>query len=221
VYVQKNREHVFADRKPSQKVSDLLAESENAIRAGNNQHAYELSLQATEIDPESIEAWLLRATLSPSLEERVVCVNRLSELAPGYQDRHNVAFFALKELLDQNPFLAYLEETEELYRAVHADQVLSIPKKRALVNPSPPEQTQSGPLTEAYRWLTLAILGLLLAGLGTLIFAPLAAFRALRVQESIQSGPERVKSTVVLIVAIGLFLIGILFSVLFLLHWFG
>jgi hypothetical protein len=219
VYVQKNRENVFADHKPSQRVADLLTESEQAIRAGNNQQAYELSLQATQIDPENIEAWLLRATVAPSLEERIICANRLNELAPGFKDRHNVAFFAFKELLDQDPFLAYLEETEELYRTVHADYVLNIPKKRAANNVFPPEG--SGPLTGAYRWLTLAFMGLLVAGIGTIIFAPLAVFAALRAQGSVQSRSERIKSIVVLIVAFGLFLIGILFSVLFLLHWLG
>jgi tetratricopeptide (TPR) repeat protein len=221
VYEQKDRENVFVDHKPSLRVTDLLAESNKAIRVGNSQTAYELSLRATEIEPQNIEAWLLRATLAPTLEERILCVNYLNELAPNHQDRYDVAFFALKELLDKNPYLAYLEETEELYRVVHANQVLNIPKKRAPVNPSPLEETQSHPLKWAYHWLAMAILGLLLAGIGTLIFAPLAAFAALRAQESVQSRSERVRSTVVSIVASGLFLIGILFSVLFLLHWFG
>ena len=219
MYVQKNRENVFADHKPSQRVTNLLAESDKAIKEGNSQQAYELSLQATQIDPENIEAWLLRATLAPSLEERIICANRLNELAPGFQDRHNVAFFAFKELLDQDPFLAYLEETEELYRTVHADYVLNIPKKRAAKDSFPPEG--SVPLTGAYRLLTLAFMGLLVAGIGTIIFAPLAVFAALHAQGSVRSPSERIKATVVLIVAFGLFLIGILFSVLFILHWLG
>jgi hypothetical protein len=221
VYEQKDRENVFVDHKPTLRVTDLLAESNKAIRAGNSQTAYELSLRATQTEPQNIEAWLLRATLAPTLEERIICVNHLNELAPNFQDRYNVAFFALKELLDKNPYLAYLEETEELYRAVHTNQVLNIPKKRAPVSPFPLEEPQASPLKRAYRWLTLAILGLLLAGVGTLIFAPLAVFAALRAQGSVRSRSEVVKSTVVLIVASGLFLVGILFSVLFLLHWFG
>jgi len=219
VHVQKNHENIFVDPKQNQRVADLLTESEQAIRAGNSQQAYELSLRATQIDPENIEAWLLRATLAPSLEERISCVNRLNELAPGFQDRYNVAFFALKELLEKDPFLAYLEETDDLYRTVHADHVLSIAKKRAVQDSFPPKR--SGPLTIAYRWLTMAVMGLLLAGIGTLIFAPLAALAALRVQESVHSRREQLQSTVVAVVAFGLFLIGILFTVLFLLHLFG
>ena len=75
---------VQTDRKPIQRVTDILAESEKAIRGGDRQQAYQLSLQATQIAPENVDARLLRSTLAPSLEERVACVNRLNELAPGY-----------------------------------------------------------------------------------------------------------------------------------------
>jgi hypothetical protein len=221
VYVEKNRENILIDNNPSQSVTDLLAESEKAIRAGNSQSAHELSVKATEIAPQNIEAWLLRATLSPSLDERLICVNRLNELAPGYQDRYNVAFFALKETLDRDPYLAYLEETDELYRVINADHVLSIAKKRVRVDSYPPEKPPSGPLTFAYRRLTVAILGLLLAGIGAVIFAPLAALAALRAHQSAQSHSERVSATVALIVSAGLFVVGVLFSLLFLLHWLG
>lgn len=221
MYVEKKRQDVFVDRKSSDTVTDLLAESEKAIRAGNSRRAYDLSLQAIQLAPQSIESWLLRATLAPTLEERITCVNRLNELAPGYQDRYNVAFFALKELLDKNPFLAYLEETDELYRVVNGDQVLTIPKKRAPVHPSPLERTEPGPLKSAYRWLTLALVGLLLAGIGTVFFAPLAAMTAISAQKSISSRSERVRSTVVLILSFLLFMIGVIFSLLFMLHWLG
>ena len=221
MYVQKKRENVFVDNKPSHSVTELLAESEKAIRRGNSQEAYQFSLQATQSAPESIEAWLLRATLAPSLEERLLCVNRLNELAPGYQDRYNVAFFALKELLDKNPYLAYLEETDDLYRVASTDHVLTIPKKRAPVEAYPPEKPRSGPLASAYRWLNVAIVGLLLAGIGAVIFAPLAALAAVRAQKSVQSHSEQVSSIVALIAAFGLFILGVLFSLLFVLHWLG
>jgi hypothetical protein len=222
VYVEKKSHRLTDDQKPNQRLSELLAESESAIRGGNNQYAYELSLQATQVAPESVDAWLLRATLAASLEERVLCVNRLNELAPNFQDRYHVAFYALKELLEKNPFLAYLEETDELYRVINAERmVLSIPKRRAAVNSFPSEQAPARPLQKAYHWLTMSILGLLLAGIGTVLFAPLAALAAVRAQKSVQSEAERVNSTVVLIVASVLFMIGFLFSLLFILHWLG
>lgn len=222
MYVVKKQTNIFVDNKTSQAATNLLAESEKAIQEGRSQYAYELALQATQVVPESIDAWLLRATLASSLEERIACVNRLNELAPGYQDKYNLAFYALKELLDKDPFLRYLEETDELYRVINAERmVLSIPKKRAPANSPAPDQASPGRMKGAYWWLTLSILGLLLAGIGTVIFAPLAALAAVRIQESVQSHAERVSSTVVLIAACVLFMIGVLFSILFILHWLG
>lgn len=220
MFVQKNREKNAADLSANQRGKELLAEIEEAIRAGNKQQAYELSLQATKAAPENIEAWFLRATLSPSLEERVFCVNCLNELSPDREDRHNVAFSAIKELLDKDPFLAYVEETEALYRVMHKNNlVLVIPKKRAPVNPSPREEP--GPLKPAYQLLLIATLGLLLAGIGTLIFAPLAALAALQIGPSLRTPAERVSSTIVLILASLLFLVGLAFGILFLLHVIG
>ena len=220
MYVQKNQEKYLADTKPNQTVTDLLSESEKAIREGNSQYAYELALQATQVSPKNIEAWMLRATLAPSLEERLICVNHLNELMPNHQDRHNVAFFTINELLDKDPFLAYLEETQTLYRVMNADHmVVSIQKKRLATNTSPPELSNS--LKVAYRWLAMAMIGLMLAGVGTLIFAPLAALTAIQVGSSPQSRSDRVSSAIVLILSILLFLIGAVFTLLFVIHLIG
>jgi len=220
VYAQKKREHVFVDGKPSQRVTDLVAQSEKAIREGNSRRAYELSLQATQAAPNNIEAWFLRATLAPSLEERLICVNHLNELSPNGQDRHNVAYYALKDLLDKNPYLAYLEETEALYRVLNADHmVLSIPKKRSTANSA--SLGRVSPLRAAYRLLVMAILGLMVAGIGTLIFAPLAALAALQVGPSLRSQAERVSLTVVLVLSILLFFLGAGFTFLFIIHLTG
>jgi hypothetical protein len=222
VHVPKKHEDVFVPNQTNQSVTDLLSASEKAVREGNGELAYQLSLQATQIEPNNVDAWLLRATLAPTLDERLACVNHLNELAPNFHDRYNVAFFTLKDLLDRNPFLRYLEETDELYRVVNAERmVLSIPKKRAPADPPPPEQPQPGPLRVAQRWLIVAIAGLLVAGLGTVIFAPIAAFAAIRAHQAEGSHVERVKSSVIVVVAFGLFIIGFLFSLLFVLHLFG
>lgn len=198
-------------------VETILAEIENSMRNTGGKDAYELSLRATQLAPDNVEAWLLRATLAPSLEERLVCVNRLNELGADSQDRHNIAFFTLKELLDKNPFLAYLEETENLYRVMNANHmVLSIPKKR--LPDLSTRSERSSRLTNAYRLLMMALIGLMAAGLGTLLFAPLAALSAIRIGTSSESQAERLRSTIVFVLALILFVIGSIFSVLFVLH---
>jgi hypothetical protein len=220
VYEKKDRENFSVATQPNQIEPDFVSEIEKAIKEGKSQYAYELSLKATQATPQNIEAWLLRAALAPSLEERVICVNHLNELGTDHQDRHNIAFFTIKEWLDRDPFLAYLEETEELYRATNADHmVLSIQKRRAPVESSLPQASIR--LKAAYRWLVIAIIGLMFAGIGTLIFAPLAALAAMLAGPSLQSRSDRLNSTIVLFLAIILFLIGSIFSLLFVLHLIG
>jgi len=209
-------EHSIADRS----IRDLLLETEKASREGKSQYAYQLSVQATRVVPESVEAWLMRLALAPSFEERVICMNRLNELSPDYRDRYNLSYFTQKELFDREPFLAYQEETDELYRVINGDHLpLNIRKKRAAVNPALYEP--SSKLRAAYGWLTMAIAGLLLAGIGTLIFAPLAALSAAQAGRHSRSRAEWGNSVIVLLFAILLFLLGGGLLFLFALHWLG
>lgn len=220
MYESRNRESYLSDTQSNGSVDGLLADVEAAIRDGERQYAYQLSIQATQVEPENIDAWLLRASLAPTLGDRVLCMNRLSELRPDHEDRHHVGFFALRDLLHHDPFLVYQEETKNLYRVRNADHmVLSIPKRRAFINPYPHERSKQ--LRAAYHWLALALFGLMLAGIGTIIFAPLAALTAIDAGQSIRSRADQVSAAVVLILAIVLFLIGFFFSILFILHLIG
>ena len=199
---------------------DLIGESEKALREGNRDHAYQISLQAIKVAPNNTDAWLFCATLAPSMAERIFCVNHLNELAPGYHDRHGIAFFAFKELFDEKPYLAYLAETDELYRVINTDRVvLNIPKKRARFESYPPEQPTASPLRLAYRWLILSMVGLLVGGIGTVVFAPMAAVAAIRADHSMGTRVERAQAMIVFLASSGLFMIGILFTILFALHW--
>jgi hypothetical protein len=203
------------------RVEDILYEAQQALRKGLVHDAYALSLQATQADPENAQAWLLRAGLATSWEEKTLCVNRMNELGVRQHDSHHLAFFALKETLERDPFLAYAEETQELYRVRNAERtLLSIPKERSITTVYPPEE-KTDPLTLAHRLLLFAILGLMLAGLGTLIFAPLAAWSALAGARSAHNRSLHIDSLVVLFSAAGLFMIGIFFSVLLIMHWIG
>jgi hypothetical protein len=203
------------------RMNDLVSEAQEALRKGLVHDAYALSLQATQVQPENGEAWLLRAGLAASLEEKVLCVNRMNELGVRQDDRHHLAFFALKEVLERDPFLAYAEETQELYRVRNAERtMLSIAKKRS-ITPAYPAEGKIDSLALSHRLLIFAILGLLLAGLGTLIFAPLAAWSALAGDRSELNRSARIDSLVVSIAALGLFIIGAFFSILFIMHWIG
>jgi len=206
---------------PITRMNDLVSEAQAALRKGRVHDAYALSLQATQVQPENGEAWLLRAGLAASLEEKVLCINRMNELGVRQDDRHHLAFFALKEVLERDPFLAYAEETQELYRVRNAEQtMLSIAKKRSFT-PAYLAEGKIDSLTLSHRLLIFALLGLLLAGLGTLIFAPLAAWTALAGDRSELNHSARIDSLVVTFASAALFILGAFFSILFIMHWAG
>ena len=124
---------------------------------------------------------------------------------------------SVRQLLAQDPFLLYLDETDELYHVRHgAGSALQVAKDRAIPELYP--AVRPALLHQAYRWLWLALFGLLLAGLGAMLFATLAAFAALGLNLSPISPSDRVRSLVVLILSGGLWLGGLLLAVIFLVH---
>jgi hypothetical protein len=201
-------------------VEDMLDEAEGAVRRGMTRDAYELCLRAIQAEPHNMEAWLLRASLADSLEEKLQCLNRMHELGADRHDRHNVAFYALKELLERDPFLAYMEETDGLYRVQNAEHtVLVIPKRRSVTTSYPNRGADA--LRNARRWLMLAVFGLIFAGIATLVFAPLAAWAAFNARRSMRTRSGQVDSMVTLAMAAGSFVIGALFVALFIMHLSG
>jgi len=123
----------------------------------------------------------------------------------------------VRSLLAQDPFLLYLDESGDRYHVRHgADQELMVPKDRSLPEPYPVPRPAL--LQRAYRWLWLACLGLLLAGLGALLFASLAAAAAVGLNFQPISRNDRIRSLVILILASGLWLGGLLLAAVLLVH---
>lgn len=220
MYERKDHLIYFPDEMRPADIDDLLVDVEDAIRRGDVEYAYKLSSRATQVVPENFEVWLARANLAPSLDEKILCMNRLNELEPDQQDRHHFTFFALNEILDRDPFLAYLEETEDLYRVHNAEyKVLSIPKKRSATRRFSHDGVER--LAAAKRYLLLAIFGLLLAGIGTLIFAPLAAWQAWEAGQTTRSRTGQVRSLIIMTASSIVFLLGLFFGFIFTLHLIG
>jgi hypothetical protein len=121
-------------------------------------------------------------------------------------------------LLEQDPSLEYKVENERVYVLSNgADLSLIVPKYRNIPEPYPGEMP--GPLRLAFRLLVWAFLGLAPAGLGTLILAPLAAARAMRLYfEQPLSRANRVRVAIVLALAGGLLAVAVVLSYLFLLR---
>jgi sterol desaturase/sphingolipid hydroxylase (fatty acid hydroxylase superfamily) len=126
------------------------------------------------------------------------------------------AYPLVRRLLAADPFLLYLDESSEVYHVRHSEGELRVLKERGIPEPYPARRPLW--LQRAYRWLWLACLGLLLAGLGAMVFATLAAAAALALNSQPISRSDRIRSLVVLLLAGGLWLGGLLLAVILLVH---
>ncbi len=191
-----------------------------AFSQGDRTRAYQLSLEATRVEADNSEAWFIRSATAPSLEEKILCLSRAQTLAPADRQVKTQMYHRVRDLLDQDPFLAYLAETDQFYRVRNnGELVLTVAKNRAVPESYPPQRPAS--IRSSLQMLTWAILGLLPAGLGTLIFAPLTALQALGALTQLHSQADRVRAYLILISACLLFVLGLGLSYLFWIHLAG
>lgn len=126
----------------------------------------------------------------------------------------------VKQALDQDPFLAYEDETEAAYRVHnHAKEALIVPKERAVPEPFPVHRPPL--IRKAYRFLLLAAVGLVLSGLGAIIFAPAAGLYALRSFAEPLQRADQVRGGVIFGLSVAVFLVGAALAYLFWLHLVG
>jgi len=119
-------------------------------------------------------------------------------------------------LLQRDAFLAYVTETDGFYVVrTSSDLRFAHPKDRAAPKPFPP--THPPPSRAAFRWLAWSVIGLLPAGLGTLLCAPLAALAALKLLRH-SEGPDRQRALVVLWGAVALWLLALGLAAILILH---
>ena len=124
---------------------------------------------------------------------------------------------SVQNLLAQDPFLLYLDETYELYHVRHStDLDLLVRKNRS--SPEPFPATRPVLLQKAYSWLWMACIGLLLAGLGAMMLAMMAAAAALGLNLQPISRADRIRSLVVVLLSGALWLGGLLFVAILLVH---
>lgn len=194
---------------------DKLWAARQAAQSGQRQRAYQLSLEATNLAPDNVEAWFFCAALTNANEERLSALSKVLSLDPEHASARRDMYETLDRYRKQDPFLRYLGETETLYRVITGEgQFITVPKDRA-VDASPNE---SGTLHSAYRWIGYSLAGLLLAGLGAMVCAPIAAALAWRAGHEAPGAEIRRRASLMLVAAIVMWAIGLLLSCLFLLH---
>ena len=201
------------------KVSHLLEKAGQLVQQGDREKAYQSSLEATHVAPDEPLAWYLRARTAPSTEEQLMCLSRAYSLDPTYLETQNELHAAVHALLKQEPFLAYVYETEAFYQVRSGrDLLINIPKNRTFETPY--LKKKPGLAQPAFRSLSFALIALFLGGVGAVVLAPIAAFQALRLQASTSEPEERVRLWIVLILSMVIWLAAIPISWLLLIRFY-
>ena len=200
-------------------ISQLLEEAGTFAKQGKREQAYQTSLKATTFAPEEPRAWYLRSQNAPSTEERLMCLSRAYSLTADDVEIKRELYFAVQSLLKQEPFLAYVHETERFYQVRSGRELLvNIPKNRTFEIPY--LQKKPGLAQPAFRWLSLSIAGLFLGGVGAVLLAPVAAFQALRLHANAPSEAERVRLLIVFLLSVMIWLAAIPISWLLLIRFY-
>ncbi len=197
--------------------TNLLDTARAAYRQGSKNDAYHLALEITELDPHNVEAWLLRAQTARGLEESLNCLSRIVALNPQHSAAQVALYQSLHRFLEDNAFLAYVSESSATYYiGTNTGLVLTIPKQHAVIEPYPPREPS--PLRQAYRRLSLALFGLAVAGLGTLLFAPLTIMSAIQAGKRARTKADLIRALIVIGTALLLIGLAIPLTVIFLMH---
>jgi len=206
-------------KKLQTEASQLMEEAGKFALQGEREKAYQSSLKATNIAPDEPLAWYLRSQNAASREEQLMCLSHAYSLDPNHAEAKKELRSAVHGLLKQEPFLAYVYETEQFYQVRSGrDMLINIPKDRAFETPY--LKKKPGLAQPAFRWLSLAVLALFLGGVGAVLFAPIAAFQSLRLQASAPTEGERMRLLIVFILAVILWLAAIPISWLLLIRFF-
>ena len=204
---------------PQSMISQLLEESAQLIQRGDREKAYQSSLKATSLAPDEPRAWYLRSQSAPSTEEQLMCLSRAYSLDSTTPETRKELRTAIHRLLKQEPFLAYVYETDKYYQVRSGRELLiNVPKDRAFEIPF--LQKKPGLAKPAFWWLSLTLIALALGGVGAVLLAPITVFQVLRLQAASPAQSDRIRLWIVLILSVIIWLIAIPISWLFLIRFY-
>ena len=157
------------------------------------------------------------ANTSETLEASVTSLNQALELNPENIVARQALYETMQQLLRKDAFLAYQGETNVIYKIRTLGEFQFIhPKDRAMAELFPPQN--SPPARTAINWLGWSVVGLIPAGLGTLILAPLATIAAINLLRQQAVLFDRRRAWIVIGGAIVLWLIALVFFFILILH---
>jgi hypothetical protein len=162
--------------------------------------------------------WLERAQKATTLLEKLAYLSQVHYLDPRNPLGQRLTYEMIWYLLERDPYLEYKNENEALYVVSNGkDITLTVPKSRSVPETYPAKPAD--PLNLAFRWLGWAVIGLAPAGLGTLIFAPLAIFWALQafLRRSLEPA-DQVRLALILVIGGILLVMALILNFLLVLH---
>jgi hypothetical protein len=190
---------------------------QDALRRGDRSRAHQICVSLTVENPENQQAWLGLAATAESLEEKITALNHLLELNPEHAAARQILYETMQELLYKDPFLAYQGETNIFYKIrTPAKFQFIYPKDRAAIEPFPP--TVPPPTGEAFRWLRWSVIGLIPAGLGSLVCAPMAVIASVKLLRRDPNLIDHRRAWVVIWIATVLWLFGLMLILILSLH---
>jgi hypothetical protein len=159
----------------------------------------------------------LLANTNGTLEESVTALNQTLELNPENVVARQALYETMQQILRKDAFLAYQGETDVIYKVCTPTAFEFIhPKDRVMPEVFPPKK--SPPARTSIHWLGWSVVGLIPAGLGTLIFAPLAVISAVMLLARQSVSIDRRRAWIVISSAIALWLIALVFFFILILH---
>lgn len=157
------------------------------------------------------------AKTSGTLEESVTALNQMLEQNPENAVARQSLYETMQQLLRKDAFLAYQGETDVIYKVRTLTEFQFIhPKDRAMAELFPPQN--SPPARTAIHWLGWSVVGLIPAGLGTLVVAPLAMIAAIKLLRQPIELIDRRRAWIVIGGAIVLWLIALVLFFILTLH---
>lgn len=152
-----------------------------------------------------------------SLEESVTALNQELVLNPENAAARQALYEIMQQMLRKDAFLAYQNETNDHYTIrTFSKFQFNHPKDRAMPEIFP--RLEQTPAQKTTNWLGWSLFGLIPAGLGTLVCAPLAMLAAIKLLLQNGSLGDHRRAWVVLGSAAVLWLIALVFLMILMLH---
>ncbi len=181
----------------------------------------EMYERAAHDEPNNPDVWLRLAYTAPDTRTALENIERAVDLSPDSPRVQAGLHYILFPRWKDDPFVQFLAETDKNYVVtLRNTRPVVIPKARAEEEVYPPPR-----LTEVQRVSRLVgwmMLGIVPAGLGAFVLAPVTVSRAFKLLRARGlSARDQRTALVTLILACGIGLIGEVLFGLFLLHWLG